>query len=64
MCEQAPTFCEEDCETALFRAKWPDGFRCPRCGGTRLLSDRFARPAAVRVPLVRSPDLVDGRHDS
>ncbi|WP_217592185.1 transposase [Cohnella sp. GbtcB17] len=33
MYEQAPTFCEEDCEIALFRAKWPDGFRCPRCGG-------------------------------
>ncbi|MFC3800643.1 transposase [Cohnella sp. GCM10012308] len=33
LCEQAPTFSEEDCEIALFRAKWPDGFRCPRCGG-------------------------------
>ncbi|MFC3800550.1 transposase [Cohnella sp. GCM10012308] len=33
LCEQAPTFNEEDCEIALFRAKWPNGFRCPRCGG-------------------------------
>ncbi|SFA93814.1 Transposase zinc-ribbon domain-containing protein [Cohnella sp. OV330] len=31
--EQVPAFGEEDCESALFRAKWPDGFRCPRCGG-------------------------------
>jgi len=23
---------EEDCVRALFRARWPDGFRCPRCG--------------------------------
>lgn len=24
---------EEDCERAFFQAKWPHGFRCPRCGG-------------------------------
>ncbi|MCD9022105.1 transposase [Cohnella silvisoli] len=23
---------EADCISALFAAKWPDGFRCPRCG--------------------------------
>jgi transposase-like protein len=23
---------EEDCIRVLFEAKWPDGFRCPRCG--------------------------------
>ncbi|MDI4646001.1 IS1595 family transposase [Cohnella hashimotonis] len=33
LCEHTPSFSEEDCEIALFRAKWPDGFRCPRCGG-------------------------------
>lgn len=30
--EPVPDFQEESCEQALFRAKWPDGFRCPRCG--------------------------------
>jgi transposase-like protein len=24
---------EEQCEAALENARWPDGFRCPRCGG-------------------------------
>ncbi len=24
---------EAQCETALERARWPDDFRCPRCGG-------------------------------
>lgn len=23
---------EESCEHALFRLKWPDGFKCPKCG--------------------------------
>lgn len=23
---------EESCEQALFRLKWPDGFKCPKCG--------------------------------
>lgn len=22
----------EDCREALFEHRWPDGFRCPRCG--------------------------------
>jgi len=25
---------ETPCEAALERARWPDGFRCPRCGQT------------------------------
>ncbi|MFC5403407.1 transposase [Cohnella soli] len=29
-CDQFAT--ETDCISALFAAKWPDGFRCPRCG--------------------------------
>lgn len=24
---------EEQCQAALEKARWPDGFRCPRCGG-------------------------------
>lgn len=26
-----PIYSEEDCEGALFMAKWPNGYRCPRC---------------------------------
>jgi transposase-like protein len=24
---------EEQCDAAMEKARWPDGFRCPRCGG-------------------------------
>ena len=26
---------EEDCQRALFQHRWPDGYRCPRCGHDR-----------------------------
>ena len=26
---------EENCRQALYEHRWPDGFRCPRCGGDR-----------------------------
>lgn len=29
--DRMPTYSEEDCEGALFMAKWPGGYRCPRC---------------------------------
>ncbi|MDG0809633.1 transposase [Cohnella rhizosphaerae] len=29
--DYVPDYSEEDCAGALFAAKWPDGFRCPRC---------------------------------
>ncbi|CAI6084492.1 IS1595 family transposase [Cohnella sp. JJ-181] len=29
--EQMPAFEEDDCKQALLRAKWPNGYRCPRC---------------------------------
>lgn len=29
--ESLPVYSEADCAGALFAAKWPDGFRCPRC---------------------------------
>ncbi|XID94175.1 transposase [Paenibacillaceae bacterium WGS1546] len=37
--EQFAEYCkqyakEEDCIPDLFRLKWPDGFRCSRCGHT------------------------------
>lgn len=31
---------EEDCYKALFRHRWPDGFRCPRCGHDRAYTHR------------------------
>ncbi len=30
---QLPHGTEEQCEAALENARWPDGFRCPRCNG-------------------------------
>jgi hypothetical protein len=33
---------EEQCEAALERQRWPDGFRCPRCAGTKAWSFRRA----------------------
>jgi len=30
-----PTFSEEDCEGALYAAKWPSGYHCPRCAHRR-----------------------------
>ncbi|MDG0790828.1 transposase [Cohnella ginsengisoli] len=29
--DSIPSYAEDDCAEALFAAKWPDGFRCPRC---------------------------------
>ncbi|MDG0812373.1 transposase [Cohnella rhizosphaerae] len=29
--DSLPVYKEDDCEGALFAAKWPHGFRCPRC---------------------------------
>jgi len=38
-------YSEEDCAFALFRAKWPSGFRCPGCG----------HPKAYRIDTRRLP---------
>ncbi len=35
---------EELCEQALEAARWPQGFRCPRCQGTASWSRRRGRP--------------------
>ncbi len=32
---QSRFFSEEACEEHLFKLRWPDGFRCPRCGHGR-----------------------------
>jgi hypothetical protein len=32
---------EEACRVYLFRLRWPEGFRCPRCGVAR--RGRFGR---------------------
>ena len=31
---------EAQCEAALERARWPQGFRCPRCGGELVVHSR------------------------
>src|SRR5882757_9586014 len=47
---------EEGCREYLFRLRWPDGFRCPRCGGCKAW--------AVRATLFQCSgcDLGDGGH--
>ena len=32
---------EEQCSEALYRWRWPDGFRCPRCGNDRFCQLTF-----------------------
>lgn len=34
---------EEACRAYLFRLRWPDGFRCPRCGGHKAWPFRSVR---------------------
>jgi len=34
---------EEACREYLFRLRWPEGFRCPRCGQTKTWPLRSAR---------------------
>jgi transposase-like protein len=34
---------EEACRTYLFRLRWPEGFRCPRCGGSKAWPFRSVR---------------------
>lgn len=34
---------EEACRAYLFRLRWPDGFRCPRCGGNKAWPFRSVR---------------------
>lgn len=54
---------EEQCEDALVRARWPQGFRCPECGGrehSRFVADgrRYWQCAQCRTQLtVRSGTL-------
>lgn len=44
---------EEACRKHLFRLRWPEGFRCPRCNIIRPISSAaatstIAGPAAIR----------------
>src|ERR1019366_9367959 len=34
---------EEACRAYMFRLRWPEGFRCPRCGGSKAWPFRSVR---------------------
>jgi transposase-like protein len=38
---------EEACRAYLFQLRWPDGFRCPRCGGSKAWPFRSVRLECV-----------------
>ena len=43
---------EDQCHAALVRMRWPDGFKCPKCGAKRhsyLASKRLFQCTACRV---------------
>jgi hypothetical protein len=48
---------EEKCEAALEQARWPDGFRCPRCEGNGygLIHGRRHKRYREAQPLQKSP---------
>ena len=50
---------EDACAEYLTACRWPDGFRCPRCGQTSAY--RFGRPSALAVCLLPLSGLCDGR---
>ena len=41
---------DEACRERLFNLRWPDGFRCPRCGGKIIYSEFYqnARDYTIR----------------
>src|SRR5215472_16107016 len=51
---------EEACREYLFRLRWPDGFRCPRCGQGRSWP---LRGGLRQCAGCAHPDLGDGRND-
>ena len=40
-------FLEEACEEHLFKLRWPEGFRCPRCGHDQVQSSRHSADLSV-----------------
>jgi hypothetical protein len=52
---------EAQCTKAIKAARWPSGFRCPRCN----LAEHYVVgprcPQAVSVQRLPTPDLRDGR---
>ena len=51
---------EQDCEQALFRLKWPDGFVCPKCG-ERHFTIIHGR-SFIPVPCLPPSDICNHRH--
>ena len=40
---------DESCEQALYQLKWPDGFKCPKCG-SRHCSGHKSDPSVAVLP--------------
>jgi len=50
---------EKACQKQLFRLRWPDGFKCPRCGQTEAY---FHRKRTYISAILRLPSFIDRRH--
>jgi hypothetical protein len=54
---------EEACREYLFQLRWPDGFRCPRCGAVKAWPLRSGRWQCVGAPagawMGQLPDSLD-----
>src|SRR3954470_13200804 len=51
---------EQACRDYLFRLRWPEGFRCPRCSGNGYWP---VRSVLLECSKMWPPDLGDSRHD-
>lgn len=40
---------DESCEQALYQLKWPDGFKCPKCGSRHCSGHKSDPSASWRI---------------